>query len=184
MLTPTLESFGFSFLWLSKQKEGSNRFILSPFSKFNVFFCFFVLTNDEALRIEDLEGAVSLDRSDILSIYSVRESFNLTLSDAEHAWRWCGWQLLVERHGGSTDDSNEALPWRAAAWCMLINRWNRGGAFLVGWEIGSRVWLRESCQTALTKISKSHKVCVTAQEPKSHVVYATKALTWKVSHLI
>lgn len=37
------------------------------------------------LCIDDFEGVSSLDGSDILSIYSVRECFNLTLCGAEHA---------------------------------------------------------------------------------------------------
>lgn len=51
------------------------------------------------------------------------------------------------------------------AWCMLINRWGR--KYACCWrEKKENAWVTETCQAALTEISKSHKVCATTQEPK------------------
>ena len=89
-----------------KVRRKNHRFFYTLFSTFKVILP--VMKGS----IDDFEGASSFDRSDILSIYSVRVCFNLTLSGTEHVWCWCGWQLLVERHRKSTEDSNKALPWR------------------------------------------------------------------------
>lgn len=63
-----------------KHKVGreNHRFIFVSFLQFQSYFA-----HDEAPGIDDFEGALSLERSDILSIYSVRVCFNLTPSGAE-----------------------------------------------------------------------------------------------------
>lgn len=74
---PLQNNLAFS-LFQAQSGKREQSFHVCSLRRFQSYFA-----SDKALRIDDLEGALSLERTDILSIYSVRMCFNSTRCGAE-----------------------------------------------------------------------------------------------------
>lgn len=149
MLLSTLEQ---SRLFTSfKHKVGgeNNRFIFTTFASFKVSLPVIkrsVLTTWKAPCLLN-------KRSDILSIYSVRARFNLTV--------WCTvcrvlWLTVA---GWKTPGKCWRFKWSFAmttgAWCMLINRWGRKRTLVEGGWGGKNASDRNLSDVRLGDIKKS-----------------------------